>query len=261
MTLAQNARNMQHTGFLAPLSMFSSSRTCSEMASISSSVSSIPSNSALRASRRFSAILIFERSIVESCRLRLRLWVDIWLWDHWDESVQSSHHCDAKIELRSHDPCPFKVSPLNSSTTLQIICMSYPQSTPAYTLLLPLLVVYPLAQKPHLAHYVRTFSVRLGSYSVISSFYSLLGTALSNMSNLTSLDIFLDHTASWVMHTRDDSTYHRLEHFASSVHIDHNLVHFFQKTSALLELEVNSLALPTTGIPSLWIFPAIRNLS
>ena len=63
------------------------------------------------------------------------------------------------------------------------------------------------------------------------------------------------------MHTRDDSTYHRLEHFASSVHIDHNLVHFFQKTSALLELEVNSLALPTTGIPSLWIFPAIRNLS
>ena len=113
-----------------------------------------------------------------------------------------------------------------------------------------LLVVFTLAQKPHLARYVRTFSIRLGSYSVLSSFYRLLRTALSNMSQLTSLDIFLDHAASWVMHTRDDSTYHRLEHFASSFHIDHHLVHFLQKTNALLELEVDSLP-PTTIIPSL----------
>ena len=113
-----------------------------------------------------------------------------------------------------------------------------------------LLVVFTLAQKPHLARYVRTFSIRLGSYSVLSSFYRRLRTALSNMSQLTSLDIFLDHAASWVMHTRDDSTYYRLERFASSFHIDHHLVHFLQKTNALLELEVDSLP-PTTVIPSL----------
>jgi hypothetical protein len=70
------------------------------------------------------------------------------------------------------------------------------------------------------------------------------------MAQLTSLDIFLDHTASWVMHTQDDSTYHCLEHFASSFHIDHHLVHFLQKTNALLDLEVDSLP-PTTVIPSL----------
>ena len=113
-----------------------------------------------------------------------------------------------------------------------------------------LLVVFTLAQKPHLARYVRTFSIRLGSYLVLSPFYRFLSTALSNMSQLTSLDIFLDHAASWVMHTQDDSTYHRLEHFASSFHIDHHLVHFLQKTNALLDLEVDSMS-PTTVIPSL----------
>jgi len=113
-----------------------------------------------------------------------------------------------------------------------------------------ILVVFTLAQRPHLARYVRNFSIRLGSYSVLSSFYRLLRTALSNMSQIISLDMFLDHAASWVMHTRDDSTYHCLEHFASSFHIDHHLVHFLQKTNALLELEVDSLP-PTNVIPSL----------
>ena len=113
-----------------------------------------------------------------------------------------------------------------------------------------LLVVFTLAQKPHLARNVRTFSIRLGSHSVLSSFYRLLRTALSNMSQLTSLDIFLDHAASWVMRTRDDSTYRCLEHFASSFHIDHHLIHFLQKTNALLVLEVDSLP-PATVVPSL----------
>ena len=110
------------------------------------------------------------------------------------------------------------------------------------------MVLSTLAQKPHLVCYVRTFSIRLSS--VLSPFDHFLRTALSNMSQLTSLDIFLDHAASWVMHTQDNSTYHRLEHFASSFHINHHLVHFLQKTNALLDLEVNSLP-PTTVIPSL----------
>jgi hypothetical protein len=113
-------------------------------------------------------------------------------------------------------------------------------------------VVSTLAQKPHLARYVRTFSIRLGSSSVLSSFYPLLRTALSNMSQLTSLDIFLGHAASWVMRTREDSAYPRLERFASSFHIDHHLLHFLQKTNALIELEVDSLPPnPATFVPSL----------
>jgi hypothetical protein len=111
-------------------------------------------------------------------------------------------------------------------------------------------VVLTLAQKPHIARYVRTLSIRLGSHSAPSSFYSHLRTAISNMSQLTLLDLFLDHATSWVMQTQDDSTYHHLEHFASSFHIDNHLVHFLQKTTALLDLEVNSLP-PTTTIPSL----------
>ena len=111
-----------------------------------------------------------------------------------------------------------------------------------------LLVIFTLAQKPHLAHHVRKFSIRLGS--LLNSFYCLLRTALSNMTDLTFLDVFLDHDASWIMRTRDDSTYHRLEHFASSFHIDHHIVHFLQKANALLELEVDSLP-PSPAIPSL----------
>ncbi|KAF8803869.1 hypothetical protein BYT27DRAFT_7171315 [Phlegmacium glaucopus] len=114
-----------------------------------------------------------------------------------------------------------------------------------------LAVVFTLASKPRLACHVRTFAIRLGSFSVLlSSFYRLLQTALSNMSELVSLDIFLDHAASWIMRTRDDATYNRLEHFASSFHLDHHVTHFLQKTNALLELEVDSLP-PTPIVPNL----------
>ena len=55
-----------------------------------------------------------------------------------------------------------------------------------------LTVVYTLAHKPHLTCYVRNFAIRLGSFSaLLSSFYRLLQYALSNMSKLTSLAVFL----------------------------------------------------------------------
>jgi len=114
-----------------------------------------------------------------------------------------------------------------------------------------LAVVYTLAHKPHLACYVRNFAIRLGSFSaLLSSFCRLLQSALSNMSELTSLAVFLDQAASWIMRTPDDATYHRLEHFASSFHLDHHVVHFLQKTNALKELEVNSLPSPPV-VPTL----------
>ncbi|KAF8164980.1 hypothetical protein B0H34DRAFT_670936 [Crassisporium funariophilum] len=113
-------------------------------------------------------------------------------------------------------------------------------------------VVLTLAQKPHIARHVRTFAIRLNPFSLLKSFYCRLGTALSNMSELTSLDIFVDQAASWVMRTRDDATYRRLQHFASSFHLDHNVAHFLNKTDALSELEIDSLAPSFTHtIPSL----------
>ena len=124
---------------------------------------------------------------------------------------------------KSRCPWPSKFSLLNSSTTSHITCTHRPpcpihNQLILLVVLIPycstlalssdnhcinyssnnLLVVFTPAQKPHLTRYVRIFSIRLGSYSVLSSFYRLLTIALSNMSPLTSLDIFLDHAASWV---------------------------------------------------------------
>ncbi|KAF8974592.1 hypothetical protein BDZ97DRAFT_1911761 [Flammula alnicola] len=102
--------------------------------------------------------------------------------------------------------------------------------------------VFTLAKNAHIARHVRTFVIRLSPFSsLLHSFYRVLGNALSNMCELTSLEISVDQAASWILRTRDDSTYHRLRRFASSFHLDHNIAHFLNKTEALLELEVDSL--------------------
>ncbi|KDR83355.1 hypothetical protein GALMADRAFT_219188 [Galerina marginata CBS 339.88] len=105
--------------------------------------------------------------------------------------------------------------------------------------------VLTLAKNPHIARHVRTFAIRLGAFStLLNAFYRTFATALSNMSELTALDISVDQAASWVLRTRDDSTYLRLRRFASSFHLDDNVAHFLNKTEALLELEVDSSCNP-----------------
>lgn len=100
--------------------------------------------------------------------------------------------------------------------------------------------IFTLARNPHIAALVRSFSIRLAPCSfLLRSFYRLLATALSNMNEITSLHVSIDQAASWIMATRDDASYHRLTHFSSAFHLDDNLVHFLNKTDALLELELD----------------------
>jgi len=100
--------------------------------------------------------------------------------------------------------------------------------------------VFTLACKPHIAALVRSFSIRLSPFSyLLKSFYRLLATALSNMTEITSLHVSIDQAASWIMSTRDNASYRRLTHFSSSFHLDDNLIRFLNKADALLELELD----------------------
>lgn len=58
-------------------------------------------------------------------------------------------------------------------------------------------LVVTLAKKPHIAAHVRSFALYVGPSAILfRSFYDALRTALSNMSELTSLQLFLDPTCS-----------------------------------------------------------------
>jgi len=66
-----------------------------------------------------------------------------------------------------------------------------------------------LAFNPHIASYVRSFRFTVDLYTFDDRHYNLktlqVAQALSNMSELTSLNIFVDHAASWVL--SNDTTY------------------------------------------------------
>ncbi|KAG6911638.1 hypothetical protein DXG01_007888 [Tephrocybe rancida] len=118
--------------------------------------------------------------------------------------------------------------------------------------------IITLTQKPELAQHVRTFSLRVDSSTIFKPFLQLVGAALSRMSELISLDLFVDPSASWML-SDASCTYPRLSRFSSSFPFDSHLAKFLTKTEALLELEVDSTlpnnlpvpALPTRSIPHL----------
>jgi len=118
-------------------------------------------------------------------------------------------------------------------------------------------VIIALAKKPELAHHVRTFAVRLDSSTFFKSFYRHLATALSNMTELISLELFVDPGASWVLQGTHHCVFPRLQHLACSFPLDSHVVNFLGKTEALLELEVDgvpsphSLPMPTLPVASL----------
>lgn len=124
-----------------------------------------------------------------------------------------------------------------------------------------LAVVLSLAKKPHVARHVRTFAIRLDPYTtVLRSYYRRLREALSNMSELTSLDISVDPTASWVLRMRSNVKFPRLQHFASSFPLDSDVAHFLCRAEAIRQLEVDSFPtsdpiapsnVPATAIPHL----------
>lgn len=101
--------------------------------------------------------------------------------------------------------------------------------------------VLTLARSPRLARYVRSFTIRINHPSLpLHTFYRSLAAALANMSELSSLELFTDQATSWVV--RNHQAYHRLTHFACSYNLDQNVLHFLNKTPALVELEVDSIA-------------------
>ncbi|EDR14723.1 uncharacterized protein LACBIDRAFT_292147 [Laccaria bicolor S238N-H82] len=124
-----------------------------------------------------------------------------------------------------------------------------------------LAVVLSLAKKPYVARHVRTFAIRIDPYTtVLNSYYRRLREALSNMSELTSLDISVDPTASWVLRMRSNVKFPRLQHFASSFPLDSHVAHFLCRAEAIRQLELDSFpisdpialsSLPVTAIPQL----------
>lgn len=125
-------------------------------------------------------------------------------------------------------------------------------------------VVITLANNPNIAKYVRTFAMRNDPRAtLLASFYRQLNRALENMSDLTSLDLYVDSSASWVLRSQKQFTYPRLVHFASSFPLDAHVANFMAKANALLHLEVDSLptpspvnisSLPTNTLPHLSCF-------
>ncbi|KAJ3880155.1 hypothetical protein F5051DRAFT_502034 [Lentinula edodes] len=99
-------------------------------------------------------------------------------------------------------------------------------------------VVLTIARKPRIAHYVRSFSMELDSYfTLLRPFYQQVSHALASMTELTSLRLFVDPTASWVL---QDISLPRLVHFACPFNLDPHVSNFLRNTPALLELEVDS---------------------
>jgi len=106
-------------------------------------------------------------------------------------------------------------------------------------------VLIALTNEPELARHVRSFAIRLDSCStLLNSFYRHLATALSNMTELITLDIFVDPSASWVLQASHNSLFPRLQHLACSFPLDSHVIKFLAKTDALLDLEVDAIATP-----------------
>ncbi|KAF9468952.1 hypothetical protein BDZ94DRAFT_1317514 [Collybia nuda] len=121
-------------------------------------------------------------------------------------------------------------------------------------------VVIALAQKPQLAHHVRSFAIRLDSSSTFfNPFYQLLAKALSAMTELTSLDLFVDPAASWVLQGTHTNSFPRLRHFGCSFPLDANVAAFLSITEAVVELELDAIStnlhstspLPVGSLPQL----------
>lgn len=110
-------------------------------------------------------------------------------------------------------------------------------------------VVVTLAKRPNVAALVRSFSISADARSsIFRSFYTLLANAISNMSELVSLNMFIDSSTSWVLAV-DNKTplYPGLIHFTCPFSLDSNVRKFLHATPALLELEVDSIPIPRSS--------------
>jgi hypothetical protein len=106
-------------------------------------------------------------------------------------------------------------------------------------------VAVTLAKRPSVALLVRSFSISADARSTIfRSFYKVLASAISNMSELVSLDMFIDSSNSWILGGDNKPVYSRMVHFTCPFSLDSNVSKFLHSTPALLELEVDSIPIP-----------------
>jgi hypothetical protein len=105
--------------------------------------------------------------------------------------------------------------------------------------------VFTLAVNPHVASYVRSFAI---SFDPVADhlYQQTLSQALANMSELTTLNIFIDRSASWVL--SNDTTYPHLQRFACSFDLDCHVVAFINKSSSITELKIGSVPLSESPI-------------
>ncbi|KAF8633676.1 hypothetical protein AX15_001287 [Amanita polypyramis BW_CC] len=103
-------------------------------------------------------------------------------------------------------------------------------------------VVVTLAKKPPLAAHVRSFALHIEPSAVLfRSFYDALRAALSNMSALTSLRLFLNPTFSSALRAADGSIFSDLLNVSMSLAHGHNLALCLAKADSLLGLDLESL--------------------
>ncbi|PPQ72522.1 hypothetical protein CVT24_004828 [Panaeolus cyanescens] len=108
--------------------------------------------------------------------------------------------------------------------------------------------LHSLANNPIIAKHVRSFTICV---SQSNDLLPVLNEAISNMTELTSLDIWVEQFSnSWIMKTPDTSTYNRLNRFTCSFNLDHNLAHFLNKTPQLRQLHVHSLPTSSSDLVS-----------
>lgn len=117
-------------------------------------------------------------------------------------------------------------------------------------------VVATLAKRPDLAIFVRSFSITTAMQPpAFPAFDQLLATALSGMTELTTLNLNLaDSSTSWILEkAAQNESYHRLHQFTASFPLDQNVANFLEKTPNLIELEVDSIPCvePTSPVPTL----------
>ncbi|KAF5393897.1 hypothetical protein D9757_000216 [Collybiopsis confluens] len=122
-------------------------------------------------------------------------------------------------------------------------------------------VVLTMARKPHIAHFVRSFAIDLDSdATLLGAFYIHLARAVSYMSELTSLRLLVDPSASWILKSL---SFPRLIHFACPFALDSHVSAFLGRTPTLLELQVDSIpfrherpafALTPSSVPNLQEF-------
>ncbi|KAI0269252.1 hypothetical protein BC834DRAFT_820453 [Gloeopeniophorella convolvens] len=107
-------------------------------------------------------------------------------------------------------------------------------------------VVLTLARKPAVARFVRSLSLTLDPLApALRPFYLALSDALAAMSELTSLHLAVDPTASWILTPRTRAiTYPRLHSFTSSFPFDAHVTGLLERTPALERLELDTAPVP-----------------